>query len=172
MPKEETGGDKQRHRNRKRKHPEAEVPSADVAHEKRSSSCKKSKANSEDGVVAVAASLLTTSGTSRDSEHLAKKRVHFDSKRPQVEDSPSNGLTQSAADIQPEGAPEGKRSAKKRKGKRKKNAKRSGEAGSTKDGGRAALQYIRQWDADRGSWAFRKKLQYWLLRNLYDKAQV
>ncbi len=35
-----------------------------------------------------------------------------------------------------------------------------------------ALGYLRQWDTDRQLWSFKKKLQYWLLNNMYDKKQV
>lgn len=35
-----------------------------------------------------------------------------------------------------------------------------------------ALEYLHLWNTDRKQWSFRKKAQYWLLQNLYDKKQV
>ena len=35
-----------------------------------------------------------------------------------------------------------------------------------------ALDYLHLWNTDRKLWSFRKKTQYWLLQNLYDKKQV
>ncbi len=35
-----------------------------------------------------------------------------------------------------------------------------------------ASQYLTQWHSHRKEWAFRKKTQYWLLQNMYDKKKV
>lgn len=35
-----------------------------------------------------------------------------------------------------------------------------------------ALEYLHLWNTDRKRWSFRKKTQYWLLQNMYDKRQV
>lgn len=35
-----------------------------------------------------------------------------------------------------------------------------------------ALSYLHQWKQDREAWSFKKKPQYWLLNNFYNKAQV
>lgn len=36
----------------------------------------------------------------------------------------------------------------------------------------AAAEYLLLWEQDRTQWAFRKKTQYWLLQNMYDKKKV
>lgn len=36
----------------------------------------------------------------------------------------------------------------------------------------SALDYLHLWSAERERWAFKKKTQYWLLQNMYDKRQV
>lgn len=35
-----------------------------------------------------------------------------------------------------------------------------------------ALEYLHLWTIDKGAWSFKKKSQYWLLNNMYNKAQV
>ena len=36
----------------------------------------------------------------------------------------------------------------------------------------AALEYLRVWDQEREGWSFKKKTQFWLLQNMYQKAMV
>ena len=36
----------------------------------------------------------------------------------------------------------------------------------------SALEYLYLWEGDREAWSFKKKLQFWLLNNMYDKKQV
>lgn len=36
----------------------------------------------------------------------------------------------------------------------------------------AAAQYLTLWNSRRDRWTFRKKTQYWLLQNMYDKKEV
>ena len=36
----------------------------------------------------------------------------------------------------------------------------------------AAAEYLLLWQHNRTQWAFRKKTQYWLLQNMYEKKQV
>jgi len=36
----------------------------------------------------------------------------------------------------------------------------------------SASEYLEQWDRDRRNWSFKKKTQYWLLRNMFFKAHV
>ncbi|XP_003382775.1 PREDICTED: uncharacterized protein C7orf50 homolog [Amphimedon queenslandica] len=35
-----------------------------------------------------------------------------------------------------------------------------------------ALKYLRQWSTDRDSWMFKKKLQFWLIKNIYNKEKI
>ncbi len=35
-----------------------------------------------------------------------------------------------------------------------------------------ALEYLRLWDENQKKWSFRKKPQYWLLQNMYQKSTV
>lgn len=35
-----------------------------------------------------------------------------------------------------------------------------------------ALKYLRQWSTEKGSWMFKKKLQFWLIKNIYNKEKV
>ena len=35
-----------------------------------------------------------------------------------------------------------------------------------------ALEYLRLWKEDRERWSFKKKTQYWLLQNMYDRTKV
>ena len=35
-----------------------------------------------------------------------------------------------------------------------------------------AMEYLHSWDKNRSSWSFKKKMQYWLLQNMYEKDQV
>lgn len=35
-----------------------------------------------------------------------------------------------------------------------------------------ALLYLHTWHEERDKWSFKKKLQYWLLSNLYEKEKV
>lgn len=46
---------------------------------------------------------------------------------------------------------------------------REGTAGMDKE---AAAQYLALWSTQRDKWTFRKKTQYWLLQNMYDKKMV
>lgn len=36
----------------------------------------------------------------------------------------------------------------------------------------AALKYLHKWSTDRESWTFKKKLQLWLIKNIYNKEKV
>ena len=36
----------------------------------------------------------------------------------------------------------------------------------------AAHAYLQLWHTDRSSWRFRKKIQFWLLKNMYSKDEV
>ena len=36
----------------------------------------------------------------------------------------------------------------------------------------SALEYLRLWKEEREKWAFKKKTQYWLLQNMYDRTKV
>lgn len=36
----------------------------------------------------------------------------------------------------------------------------------------SALEYLRQWKEERERWSFKKKTQYWLLQNMYDRTKV
>ena len=63
---------------------------------------------------------------------------------------------------------------KKRQKKKRKLPAREGSSGSTgvttdKD---RALEYLSSWDSGSNGWTFRKKTQYWLLQNTYDKNKV
>lgn len=35
-----------------------------------------------------------------------------------------------------------------------------------------AAEYLMLWDSDRDKWSFKKKTQFWLLKNMYDKKKV
>ncbi len=35
-----------------------------------------------------------------------------------------------------------------------------------------AIEYLRLWDENKKKWSFRKKPQYWLLQNMYQKSMV
>ena len=66
-----------------------------------------------------------------------------------------------------------KQAKKKKKGK--KNTE--GSVGTLPDvkpvlGQKEALEYLRSWHADKDSWSFKKKAQYWLLQNIYKKELV
>ncbi len=67
-----------------------------------------------------------------------------------------------------------KRSKRKHKKKKKSSSVVKGPTPAISDEIRRtnALDYLRQWDTDRQLWSFKKKLQYWLLNNMYDKKQV
>lgn len=39
-------------------------------------------------------------------------------------------------------------------------------------GQKEALEYLRSWHADKESWSFKKKAQYWLLQNAYKKEMI
>ena len=66
---------------------------------------------------------------------------------------------------------------KKRKKKKRKKKKHTSEAleedreSGVSDRDRA-LEYLRRWDRGSDGWSFRKKTQYWLLQNAYDKTKV
>ena len=36
----------------------------------------------------------------------------------------------------------------------------------------SALEYLRLWKEERERWSFKKKTQYWLLQNMYDRTKV
>ena len=36
----------------------------------------------------------------------------------------------------------------------------------------AAAEYLMLWDSERDKWSFKKKTQYWLLQNMYNKKKV
>ena len=63
---------------------------------------------------------------------------------------------------------------KKRSGR--KGEKKNDEDGQRKAGGsvdsKSASEYLMLWDTDRCNWSFKKKTQYWLLQNMYDKQKV
>lgn len=40
------------------------------------------------------------------------------------------------------------------------------------DGRDSALEYLRLWDEDKAKWTFKKKTQFWLLQNMYNKSKV
>lgn len=64
--------------------------------------------------------------------------------------------------------------------KRKRRGERKGDvtcAGIKKEMGgsvdqESASEYLTLWDTDRCKWSFKKKTQYWLLQNMYDKQKV
>lgn len=60
---------------------------------------------------------------------------------------------------------------KKRKKKQQKLIK-SGDPTPLPSRKEASLQYLHLWHTDREKWCFRKKPQFWLLQNMYDKTQV
>ena len=65
----------------------------------------------------------------------------------------------------------------KRKRKRRKNKAKQSKVGSTAGSLMAtdqqrALDYLSSWDSGSDGWTFRKKTQYWLLQNAYDKSKV
>ena len=39
-------------------------------------------------------------------------------------------------------------------------------------GKQVAANYLIMWDTNRGEWSFKKKIQYWLLQNMYYKQKV
>lgn len=57
----------------------------------------------------------------------------------------------------------------KRSHQKRKLAVRADRKISLKD---AAHAYLQLWHSDRSSWQFRKKIQFWLLKNMYAKDQV
>ena len=63
------------------------------------------------------------------------------------------------------------RKRRKRKHKRRveDNTSQSDKMAGNRDN---ALQYLRTWQTDLSSWSFRKKIQYWLLKNMFDKTKV
>lgn len=61
-----------------------------------------------------------------------------------------------------------RRSRKKKKSKLKSTAV----VVAKKDLSQDALEYLQQWSTDRTNWSFRKKTQFWLLQNMYNKKQV
>ena len=64
---------------------------------------------------------------------------------------------------------------KERKGtKRTSSAADEGESQTTLSGVDkfAAADYLGLWSQSRDQWSFRKKTQYWLLQNMYDKKKV
>ena len=65
-----------------------------------------------------------------------------------------------------------KRKRKKRKKKRKptKEEPSVSNAGATEK--ERALEYLTSWDSGSSGWTFRKKIQYWLLQNAYDRHKV
>ena len=67
-----------------------------------------------------------------------------------------------------------KNKKKKRRLEKKREGSRDGvqkEAGGSVDK-ESASEYLNLWDTDRCNWSFKKKTQYWLLQNMYDKQQV
>lgn len=36
----------------------------------------------------------------------------------------------------------------------------------------SALEYLRHWKEENDKWSFKKKTQYWLLQNMYDRTKV
>ena len=77
-----------------------------------------------------------------------------------------------------EGAKQVVVSQKKQKRKRQHKGKKIQNAGSlegrakTAVEGVSALDYLHKWNSGITSWTFRKKTQYWLLKNMCDKSQV
>lgn len=62
-----------------------------------------------------------------------------------------------------------KRWKRKHRRKDKESTNESGKMSANRD---SALQYLHTWHRDPGSWSFKKKTQYWLLKSMYDKSQV
>lgn len=62
-----------------------------------------------------------------------------------------------------------KRQKKKRKLPTREGSSRSSDVTTDKD---RALEYLTSWDSGSNGWTFRKKTQYWLLQNAYDKNKV
>ena len=64
--------------------------------------------------------------------------------------------------------------SRKNKRKRLKKGQKLSSSQRTKAGidREAALEYLRKWDRDISSWTFKKKTQFWLLKNAFDKSQV
>ena len=58
---------------------------------------------------------------------------------------------------------------KAKKSHKKKSAVREVRKTSPKD---TAHVYLQLWHTDRSSWRFRKKIQFWLLKNMYSKDEV
>eukprot|EP00731_Ephydatia_muelleri_P029302 Em0020g946a len=60
----------------------------------------------------------------------------------------------------------------------KKKKKKKTDSGMAKEdikpalGQKEALEYLRSWHADKESWSFKKKAQYWLLQNAYKKEMI
>ena len=75
---------------------------------------------------------------------------------------------------------QGKEANAAKRAKRKKMKKSiNGAAGKMEDvivrpvlGQKEALEYLHTWHADKESWSFKKKAQYWLLQNIYKKEMV
>ena len=63
-------------------------------------------------------------------------------------------------------------SARRKKGKRKKRSQSLTKPGDPSSRKEVALHYLHLWHKDREKWCFRKKPQFWLLQNMYDKTQV
>lgn len=36
----------------------------------------------------------------------------------------------------------------------------------------SALEYLQLWREEREKWSFKKKIQYWLLQNMYDRTKA
>ena len=65
---------------------------------------------------------------------------------------------------------------KRKRKKRKKKRQPTKEEPSVSNGGATekerALEYLTSWDSGSSGWTFRKKIQYWLLQNAYDRHKV
>ena len=60
----------------------------------------------------------------------------------------------------------------KRKRKRRKKKRKLTREGTSSDSKEKALEYLASWESGSPGWAFRKKSQYWLLKNAYDRHKV
>ena len=83
--------------------------------------------------------------------------------------------TKTAPDDSTKTKKRGKRGGRKRRQSAKVKKKKAGKATPPvpeEIKSETALKYLRQWSTDREGWMFKKKLQFWLIKNIYNKEKV
>ena len=109
-----------------------------------------------------------------------KKRNRLDSEDSSTDSTPTARPTDIDVDSRPteidvdsEQIPNNKKRKKKKRKKKKHTSETSEEDRESGVSDRdRALEYLRRWDRGSDGWSFRKKTQYWLLQNAYDKTKV